>query len=46
MLNGFAMLNTLNRNGNATAPPIDELSPAIIFDNGSPDDLMTEGPLT
>lgn len=46
MLNGFAMLNTLNRNGNADAPPIDELSLAIILEIGSPDDLINEGPLT
>lgn len=46
MLNGFAMLKTLKRNGNATAPPMDELSLAITFEIGSPEDLITEGPLT
>lgn len=46
MLNGFVMLNTLNKNGNDVAPPIDELSLAIIVEIDSPVALISDGPLT
>lgn len=46
MLKGFAILNTLNRNGKDVAPPIDEVSLAITLESGSPVSLTIDGPLT
>lgn len=46
MLNGFVMLNTLNKNGRAGIPPIEELSSAITFARDSPDDFNFDGPET
>lgn len=46
MLNGFAMLKTLKRKGKVVAPPMDDVSLAIILESSSPVDLTSDGPLT